>query len=40
MEHYMDQVDAALAAKDPDAARENMENAEREVTALEKFLGR
>ncbi len=40
MEHYMDQADAALAAKDPDAARESMENAEREVTALEKFLGR
>jgi hypothetical protein len=40
MEHYLDQVDAALAAKDADAARENMENAEREVTALEKFLGR
>jgi hypothetical protein len=40
MEHYMDQVDAALAARDPDAAKENMENAEREVTALEKFLGR
>jgi len=40
MEHYMDQVEAALSAKDPDAARENMENAEREVTALEKFLGR
>ena len=40
MEHYMDQVEAALAAKDPDAAREHMENAEREVSTLEKFLGR
>jgi eukaryotic-like serine/threonine-protein kinase len=40
MEHYMDQVEASLAAKDPEAAKENMENAEREVTALEKFLGR
>lgn len=40
MEHYMDQVEAALSAKDPDAARESMENAEREVTTLEKFLGR
>ena len=40
MEHYVDQVDAALAAKDPDAARENMESAERELATLEKFLGR
>ena len=40
MEHYMDQVEAALAAKDPDAAKENMESAEREITTLEKFLGR
>jgi eukaryotic-like serine/threonine-protein kinase len=40
MEHYMDQVEAAISAKDPDAARENMESAEREITTLEKFLGR
>jgi septation ring formation regulator EzrA len=40
MEHYMDQFDAAMAAKDPEAAREHMENAEREIGALEKFLGR
>jgi serine/threonine-protein kinase len=40
MEHHVDQVDAALAAKDPDAARENMESAERELATLEKFLGR
>ncbi len=40
MEHYMDQVEAAISAKDPDAAKENMENADREITTLEKFLGR
>lgn len=40
MEHYMDQVEAALVAKDVEAAKENMENAEREVAVLEKFLGR
>ena len=40
MEHYMDQVEAALAAKDPDAVKEHMENAEREIATLEKFLGR
>ncbi|RPI19800.1 MAG: serine/threonine protein kinase [Acidobacteriales bacterium] len=40
MEHYMDQVDAALTARDAEAAKENLENAEREVALLEKFLGR
>ena len=40
MEHYMDQFDAAIAAKDPDAAKEHMESAEREIATLEKFLGR
>ncbi|MFB3776372.1 MAG: serine/threonine-protein kinase [Bryobacteraceae bacterium] len=40
MEHYMDQVEAAISAKDPDAARENMESAEREIANLERFLGR
>jgi serine/threonine-protein kinase len=40
MEHYMDQVEAAISAKDPDTAREHMESAEREITTLEKFLGR
>ena len=40
MEQYMDQVDAAISAKDPDAAKEEMESAEREIAALEKFLGR
>jgi serine/threonine-protein kinase len=40
MEHYMDQLEAAISSKDPEAAKENMENADREITALEKFLGR
>ncbi len=29
-----------VSAKEPDAAKEHMESAEREVAALEKFLGR
>jgi serine/threonine protein kinase len=40
LEHYMDQAEEALSAKDPDAAKTNMENAERELGTLEKFLGR
>ena len=40
MEHYMDQAEAAIAAKDPDLAKEHMESAEREIQTLEKFLGR
>ena len=40
LEHYMDQAEDALSAKNPDAARTNMENAERELGTLEKFLGR
>jgi hypothetical protein len=40
MEHYMDQADAAISAKDPDLAKENMESADREISTLEKFLGR
>ncbi len=40
LEHYMDQAEAALSAKDPDAAKTHMENAERELGTLEKFLGR
>jgi hypothetical protein len=40
MEQYMNRADAALAARDPDAAARNMELAEREVDKLDKFLGR
>jgi hypothetical protein len=40
MEYYMDQAEAAVSAKDADAAKENVENAEREIAILEKFLGR
>jgi serine/threonine-protein kinase len=40
MEYDMDQLEAAISAKDPEAAKEHMENAEREITNLEKFLGR
>ena len=40
MEFYMDQLEAAISAKDPEAAKEHMDDADREITALEKFLGR
>ena len=40
MEHYMDQAEAAISAKDPASANEHMESAEREIQTLEKFLGR
>jgi hypothetical protein len=40
MEHYMDQAEAAISAKDPAAAKEDMDSAEREISTLEKFLGR
>ena len=40
MEYDMDQLEAAISAKDPEAAKEHMENAEGEITNLEKFLGR
>lgn len=40
MEQYMNRADAALVARDPDAAARNMELAEREVDKLDKFLGR
>ena len=40
MEYYMDQAEAAISAKDPALAKENMESAEREIQTLEKFLGR
>jgi hypothetical protein len=36
----MDQAEAALSARNTDEAKENMENAEREISTLEKFLGR
>jgi serine/threonine-protein kinase len=40
MQTYMRQTEDALASKDPDAAKENMDNVERELGLLEKFLGR
>jgi hypothetical protein len=40
MEYYMDQAEAAISAKDPAMAKEHMDNAEREIQTLEKFLGR
>jgi serine/threonine-protein kinase len=40
MEYYMDQAEAAISAKDPALAKENMESADREIQTLEKFLGR
>lgn len=40
MEHSMDQADAAIAEKDATAAGDHLEDAEREIEILEKFLGR
>ncbi len=40
MEYYMDQAEAAISAKDPALAKENMDSADREIQTLEKFLGR
>jgi len=40
MEHFMDKADEALEAKDAVAAGRFMEQAEREVEKLERFLGK
>jgi serine/threonine-protein kinase len=40
MERYMDNADAALRARSPEAAKKYMDLAEREIEKLEKFLGR
>jgi serine/threonine-protein kinase len=39
MEHYLDEADAAVKGGDTQAAKENIEAAEREVSKLENFLG-
>jgi len=39
MEHYLDEADAAVKSGDAQAAKENIEAAEREVSKLETFLG-
>ncbi len=40
MQTYMQEANSALAARDPDAAKESMDGLERELGVLEKFLGR
>jgi len=40
MERYMDNADAALKARSPEAAKKYMDLAEREIEKLEKFSGR
>jgi serine/threonine-protein kinase len=40
MERYMDNADAALKARSPEAAKKYMDLAEREIEKLEKFFGR
>ena len=40
MEQYMDKADAALKSRNPEAAKKNIDLAEREIEKLEKFLGR
>ena len=39
MEHYLDEADAAVKGGDTQAAKENLEAAEREISKLETFLG-
>ncbi len=40
MEQYMNKADSSLANHDAEAARKNMDSAEREIEKLEQFLGR
>jgi serine/threonine-protein kinase len=40
MEQYMGKAEAALNSRNPEAAKKNMDLAEREVEKLEKFFGR
>jgi serine/threonine-protein kinase len=40
MEQYMGKADAALNARAPEAAKKNLDLAEREIEKLEKFFGR
>ena len=40
MEYYYGQSDAALKNRDAEAAKKNLDLAEREVSKLERFLGR
>ena len=40
MEQYMDKADAALNARSPEAAKKNIDPAEREIGKLEQFFGR
>jgi hypothetical protein len=40
MEYYYAQAETALNRRDADAARKNLDLAEREVSRLEKFLGK
>lgn len=40
MEYYMDEAEAALKRGDAAAAKRHLDNADRETTRLEKFLGR
>lgn len=40
MEYYMDEAEAALKRGDAAAAKKHLDNADRETTRLEKFLGR
>ncbi|MCX8008057.1 MAG: hypothetical protein N3B11_08160, partial [Coriobacteriia bacterium] len=40
MEFYMDEAEAAIKRGDAAAAKRHLDNAERETSRLEKFLGR
>jgi hypothetical protein len=40
IEYFMDEADEALKAGDPDGVKKNLDQAERQVEVVEKFLGR
>jgi polyhydroxyalkanoate synthesis regulator phasin len=40
MEMFLSQTESALNRRDAEAAKKNLDNAEREVSKLENFLGR
>jgi hypothetical protein len=40
IEFFMDEADESLKAGDPDGLKKNLDQAERQVEIVEKFLGR
>lgn len=40
MDYYMDEAEGSLKAGDPEAAKKNLDMAERQVETLERFFGK